>query len=156
MQLVVSRVFSGSDSTIGVLSVDDNPVCFTCEDEKRLVKVYGETRIPAGTYTIKYRDEGGMVGRYKARYSWHKGMLHLQDVPGFEFIYIHPGNTDDDSLGCILVGSGAMLNGAGGGSITHSRPAYASLYKTVSRALDNDEHVEIRVFETMRSRYIEN
>ena len=147
MELVLSRVFSGPDSTIGVLSVDDKPTCFTCEDEKREVKVYGETRIPAGTYAIKYRDEGGMVGRYKARYSWHKGMLHLQDVPGFEFIYIHPGNTEADTLGCILIGNGALLNGAGGGSISHSRDAYAALYKIVSRALDNDEHVEIRVLD---------
>ena len=147
MKLVLARIFSGEDSTIGVLGVDDKPMCFTCEDEKRLVKVHGETRIPAGTYEIKYRDAGGMVGRYKARYPWHKGMLHLQDVPGFEWVYIHVGNTDADTLGCILVGNGAQLDGAGGGSITHSRDAYAALYKNVSRALDSGERVDIEILD---------
>ena len=42
-----------------------------------------------------------------------------------------------------------MLNGVGGGSISRSRDAYAALYKTVSRALDNDEHVEIRVLDNV-------
>lgn len=151
MQLILARIFSGDDSTVGVLGVDDKPFCFACEDEKRLVKVHGETRIPTGTYEIKYRDAGSMVTRYRDRYPWHKGMLHLQDVPGFEFIYIHIGNTDADTLGCILVGNGATLNGAGGGSISHSRDAYAALYKTIARALDNDEKVEITVLDNAES-----
>ena len=145
MQLQLERVFSGDDSTVGILNIAFRPFCFTCEDEHRLVKVYGETRIPAGVYEIKYRNVGRMVGRYKARYPWHKGMLHLQAVPGFEFIYIHSGNTEADTLGCILVGNGAALDGSGGGSITRSRDAYAALYKRVSLALDAGEDVTIAV-----------
>ena len=151
MKLILARIFSGEDSTVGILGVDDKPFCFTCEDEKRLVKVHGETRIPAGTYQIKYRDVGGMVKRYQARYPWHQGMLHLQDVNHFTNIYIHPGNSEADTLGCILVGNGATLNGAGGGSISHSRDAYAALYKAISRALDNDEAVEITIHDNAQA-----
>lgn len=100
----VRRLTSDGDTTLGIMNAFD-VVCGTLEDEHRDEKVAGETRIPAGRYEIKLRTDSPMADKYRARYGeWHRGMLWLQNVPGFEWVYIHTGNTDDHTEGCILVG----------------------------------------------------
>ena len=91
MELRLLRYGHGEDSTGGLLFVDGIHFGYTCEDESRLVKISGETRIPPGRYEIKLRNEGGMTKRYARRFAFHKGMLHLQEVPGFKWVYIHVG-----------------------------------------------------------------
>lgn len=151
MELTLERFNRGSDSTVGLLFIGKGMGkyfhSFTCEDEKRQVKVMNETRIPAGTYEIKFRTEGGFHKRYGDKYpKTHKGMLHLQDVPGFTYIYIHPGNDDDDTSGCILVGYSTSSDTVhGGGSIGRSVEAYTDLYKRISNSLTQDEKVFITV-----------
>lgn len=146
MNINVERLFSDNDSTIGVMSVDGSFKYFTCEDEFRVDKVMHETRIPAGRYQIKLREEGGMIKKYRARYGyWHRGMLHLQDVPGFEYIYIHAGNTDDHTSGCILVGYGANAKRGSAMNISHSRDAYSILAQLVHEAIDRNEDVFITI-----------
>ena len=65
MRLEVQRFSSGDDSTLGLLfdvsGGDREFLCFTLEDEKRDIKVKGETRIPAGKYEIKLRKAGGFL-----------------------------------------------------------------------------------------------
>lgn len=136
MKLLLERMVSDDEVTIGMLWLEDRAVCFTLEDEYRTVKVAAETRIPAGTYRIAPRTEGGMIQRYKRRFPWHKGMLHLLDVPGFKYVYIHVGNTDADTAGCILVGRGADL---GRMSIQGSVPAYQALYGKIYDAAEAGE-----------------
>ena len=64
-----------------------------------------ETCIPEGEYEIKLRTVGGFNERYTKKYpTMHRGMLWLQDVPGFEYILIHQGNTDEHTSGCLIVG----------------------------------------------------
>jgi len=136
MELLLERLTSDADATVGALFADGRFQCFTLEDEHRLEKVPAETRIPAGTYEIRLRAAGGMHPKYAARYgSMHRGMLHLQDVPGFEWIYIHTGNTDDHTEGCILVGEGALTK-SGNMSLQASRDAYERLYRAVVAAAE--------------------
>jgi len=144
------RFQSGKDATLGALfALTELPAatepsfrCFTCEDESRPVKVKGETRIPAGRYEIKLRAAGGMHPKYASKFpGLHRGMLHLQDVPGFEWVYIHIGNDDDDTAGCILVGDGAHV----GGTLSESTVAYRRLYGVVSNAILAGEPVSIEV-----------
>src|SRR3989304_4581521 len=109
MKLSLHRFSSGNESTLGLLHIDGKFECFIIEDEYREVKVKGETRIPSGTYKILLRKEGGFHEKYLTKYpASHKGMLWLQEVPGFQYILIHVGNTDLDSAGCLLVGDSAM------------------------------------------------
>ena len=137
MKLHLKRFATDGDSTIGILRLDGQAAFFTLEDERRAVKVASETRIPAGTYQIHVRNEGGMIKRYRRRFQWHRGMLWLQDVPGFQYIYIHVGNTDGDTAGCILVGYAANMKSiAGGMSIGQSVKAYRRLYETVYDAAE--------------------
>ncbi|WP_045859356.1 DUF5675 family protein [Teredinibacter purpureus] len=131
MEIVVDRIVSDDDTTISRVSVDGKFVCFGLEDEFREEKVQNETRIPAGTYNIKLRTEGGFHNRYQKRYpDMHKGMLHLQDVPNFTYVLIHCGNTDEDTAGCLLVGAGSNTT-PGDMSISSSRVAYANFYPKV-------------------------
>jgi hypothetical protein len=54
-------------------------------------------------------------------------MLHVQDVPGFEYILIHIGNTDKDTAGCLLVGEQAVTT-KGDMRVNMSKIAYERLY----------------------------
>lgn len=141
MRLHINRFARSTDASMGALSIDGRFSCFTLEDEARAVKVKNETRIPAGLYQIRLRIEGGMHEKYSSKFDDHVGMLWLQNVPGFEWIYIHPGNDDDDTSGCILVGDGATASF----ELVQSVQAYRRLYRTVSAALISGEPVEILI-----------
>ena len=145
MLLELIRKKNNSDATLGELSIDGKFECYTLEDEPREVKVYAETRIPAGEYKIKFQTSGEMTKKYFVKFpDIHKGMLWLQDVPNFTGVYIHIGNTDDDSKGCILVGK---LFNETKFSLVHSTIAYVSLYIKVANALTNNEDVTIKIID---------
>ena len=94
------------DDTIGLLFIGGKFACFILEDEEREEKVPGETRVPAGLYKMELRTEGGMHRKYAERYGKkHKGMLWLRDVPDFKWIYIHIGNKNEHTDGCLLPGN---------------------------------------------------
>tara|TARA_R110002126_G_scaffold136656_1_gene281184 strand:+ start:2570 stop:3034 length:465 start_codon:yes stop_codon:yes gene_type:complete len=148
MKLQVLRFSSGSDSTNGLLLDVTEGVKFlayTLEDEYRKEKKSKETRIPAGTYEIKLRDEGGFHQKYSKRYpNMHRGMLHIIDVPNFEYILIHTGNTDEHTAGCLLVGDSQQNNQVTkDGFIGSSNNAYKRIYPSIAKAIGNLELVTI-------------
>jgi len=143
MKLQLLRYHHGVKSTGGLLLADGIHHCFTCEDEHREVKVPGHTRIPKGTYEIKLRDKGTITKKYAKKFDFHRGMLWLQDVPGFEWIYIHVGNTEKHTDGCILVGYGADCQDTN--IVRKSVLAYTSLYQMIIEAMDADERVFITI-----------
>jgi hypothetical protein len=147
VKLTLIRTEFGDDSTLGRLTLDGEHVCFTLEDEVRMVKKPGETAIPVGTYDIKPRHAGGMIKRYVKRFPWHGGMLHLQDVPGFVWVYIHIGNDDDDTDGCILVGDkiGRAKSGINNWVVYDSVKAYKKVYKMISDAWSRNERVTLTI-----------
>lgn len=146
MDLKVVRYSSAKEDTLGLLLQDCQFSCYTLEDEHRNKKVFGETRIPAGTYEIKFRKEGGFHNKYAAKYgNMHKGMLELQDVPNFKYILIHVGNDDDDTAGCILVGDKTNNNQITSGFISSSVQAYRRIYPPIAEALESGEQVFITI-----------
>lgn len=147
MEIDLHRYTHGLDSTLGLLFVNGTWRCYTCEDERRQVKVIGETRIPNGRYEIVIRDTGGMAARYRDRFPGeeHPGMLWLLDVPDFEWIYIHIGNTEKHTDGCILVGKTVHMTTDGGGTIGQSAAAYIELYREILSAMRRGERVFINV-----------
>jgi hypothetical protein len=149
MKIILQRKFEDNESTLGELfnrdDVFNNRLCYTLEDQRQdRKKVYGETRIPAGTYDIKLRTVGGFHKKHKARYgNMHKGMLWLQDVPNFEYILIHTGNTDDQTHGCLLVGLEAPKTSPY--TIIHSRDAYTKIYPPIANAILRGEGASITI-----------
>ncbi len=138
MVILVDRFISDNDSTISRVMVDGNSVCFGLEDEYREEKVSEETRIPAGTYRVTLRTEGSHHSRYSTKFpDFHKGMLHIRDVPNFKWILIHIGNTDKDTAGCLLVGS-QISTEPGDMQIMNSTAAYKRFYPMVVDAAANE------------------
>ena len=96
MRLYVVRQIYTDHSTLGRLLIGDKVFCYTLEDAVRkqgLPKVYGKTAIPAGHYSVIVN----MSNTFK------REMPLILNVPKFEGIRIHGGNTPEDTLGCILV-----------------------------------------------------
>jgi len=149
MKYEVLRISSGKDSTSGMLfEISQNKrtfLAYTLEDEQRDVKVWGETRIPAGKYKLSLRKEGGFHNRYRDKYgSMHKGMIHVNDVPGFEFILWHTGNTDEHTAGCLIMGNTQSNNRiAKDGFIGNSVDAYKFVYPRVAAAIEAGISVEV-------------
>ena len=150
MKLEVIRFSSQADSTSGLL-FETTPVgrsflCYTLEDEYQTLKVKGETRIPAGVYEIKFRKKGGLHEKYNKKYpDIHRGMLHITDVPNFEYILIHTGNTDEHTAGCLIVGDSQENNiVTENGWVGKSRNAYKRIYPLVAKALERGEKVMIK------------
>lgn len=147
MRLHLLRVCTRPEWTAGVIIRADvaKPqwLCASMEDGHKDVKVKGKTRIPAGTYKIKLRNEGTLTQKYTQKFpDIHKGMLWIQNVPGFEYIYIHLGNTSQDSEGCILVGNSINYDtGFQGDSVA----AYRSLYTLLANEILTEGDVEITI-----------
>lgn len=114
MELRLDRFLIGERQTVGHLYIDGEKFCYTLEDRVRPAgqKVYGQTAIPAGRYAVDMT--------WSPRF---KTVLPIvKDVPGFEGIRIHAGNTEADTDGCILVGYNLD-----GHAISSSRLALAGL-----------------------------
>jgi hypothetical protein len=110
---ILRRIQFSNDCTIGelVLGAEERHVCWVCEDPVREIagqpveswKIKGSTAIPTGRYQIKRT----WSNRFQAT------MPQLLDVPGFEGIRIHPGNTSADTEGCLLPGVDRLPHGVG-------------------------------------------
>jgi hypothetical protein len=144
MNVLVLR-YSSHKSTLGLFIIDGKFACYTLEDAFHVVKIPGETRIPEGTYEITLRTFGGHHERYSQKFpEFHKGMLHVTNVPNYEHILIHIGNTDDDTEGCLLIGDSSMTNINSDGRIENSTIAYKRVYPIIANAIESGEQVLIK------------
>lgn len=132
MEILVQRIAKKDNYTIGRLSIDGKYVCDTLEDKVREpgVKVAGKTAIPAGRYRVIV-NVSPKFGRELPR---------LLDVPGFEGILIHRGNTPEDTAGCILVGENRAK-----GKVLNSTPYELRLVELIKDAIERKEEVWIRL-----------
>lgn len=121
MLITIKRLYKTEDSTIGELLIDGIWECFTLEDTERKIKIKGETAIPKGTYKVIINESN----RFK------RLLPLLIDVPNFEGVRIHSGNSNHDTEGCILVGKTRNKNYIG-----QSRKAFEKLFKKMQAAKD--------------------
>lgn len=141
MKLRLKRRYFGSSYTIGTLFIDGVRFCDTLEDVTRdhnkngrfdngEQKVMGETAIPFGTYRIIINRSP----RFK------RDLPRLLDVPNFDGVLIHRGNTNADTSGCILVGENRIK-----GKVINSTPYEIELVKQCKKALENQEVITIEI-----------
>lgn len=116
MDIAIKRIYKGAEYTIGRLSIDGKYFCDTLEDTVRSpgVKVRGKTAVPAGRYRVVITESP----RFK------RILPLLVDVPNFEGVRIHPGNTAEDTEGCLLVGFNQVK-----GKVVASRATFQKLFE---------------------------
>ena len=141
MKLTVERRWPRAEYTIDVLFINGDRFCEILEDPIRDKKIKGVTAIPAGTYKI---DMETVSPRFKNR-AWavpYKGKLpRLLDVPGYEGVLIHPGNTAADTDGCLLPG-----NNREKGKVLDSQTRFHQLMKEfLLPAHQAGEEIEIEI-----------
>ena len=93
-------------------------------------KIAGKTAIPYGTYNVIITPSN----RFK-RY-----LPLLENVPNFTGVRIHPGNTSEDTEGCLLVG-----NTKGRNFVGESKAAFAILFHQIKQALDSGDTVSLEI-----------
>ena len=123
MELKVIRKWKKNEYTIGDLYVDGVWVSNTLEDKVRDLnrngkfdngesKIPGKTAIPYGRYEVTMKVRSPKYSNF-AKYSWAKkydGYLpRLLQVPHFEGVLIHPGNTAADTEACLIVGENKVV-----------------------------------------------
>ena len=103
MELLLERYALRDTYTIGRLFIDGVKLCDTLEDPVRDLtceaKVPGKTAIPEGRYKV-------IVNRSP---KFKRLLPRLLDVPHFDGILIHRGNTAADTAGCILPGENRIV-----------------------------------------------
>ena len=133
MKLTLKRIALRPTYTIGRLYVDGNYFCDTLEDTVRDLnkngkfdngekKVYAKTAIPYGTYEIKWT--------YSPRFK--KYTPQLMNVPSFEGIRTHSGNTSADTEGCLILGENKQV-----GKVLNSRATINKFYPLIKKACSN-------------------
>lgn len=153
MELKVDRKWKKDTYTIGNLYVNGKLFCNTLEDKDRGLKqtdpiavikskkVYGETAIPTGKYIVAMN----IISPKYSVVSWYKSlcggkMPRLMNVPGFDGILIHPGNSALDSFGCVLVGKNTIK-----GKLTDSKNWFKKLYQEMKKASDKGEIITLTI-----------
>ena len=130
MKLTLKRIALRKTYTIGKLYIDDNYFCDTLEDTVRDLdkdgkfdngekKIKVKTAIPYGTYQIKWT--------YSPRFK--KYTPQLMNVPSFEGIRIHNGNSSDHTEGCLLLGENKKV-----GMVLNSKATIAKFYRIINDA----------------------
>lgn len=133
MKLTLKRIALRPTYTIGKLYIDDVYFCDTIEDtvrdtnksgkfDKGEQKIKGKTAIPYGTYEIKWT--------YSPRFK--KYTPQLMNVPSFEGIRIHAGNTSADTEGCLIIGKNKQV-----GKVLNSRATINKFYPIIKEACSN-------------------
>ena len=141
MELRLERRWPKDTYTVGRLYVNNEFFCNTLEDriadtnrngkfDGAEKKVPGQTAIPYGTYKVFY----GWSPKFG------RNLPRLLNVTAFEGILIHPGNTAEDSAGCILVGKNTSP-----GKLTQSKLTSDELNKLIDTAQRRGEPITIEI-----------
>lgn len=139
MKLLLERYAFGQKATLGKLYADGEQIAYTLEDVMREIsgepvsawKIYGQTAIPKGTYKV-ITDFSAHFGRV---------LPHVLDVPGFDGIRIHAGNTAADTEGCILVGG----KPTGEDFIPNSRATFEKVFALIEQAEQDGGEITIEI-----------
>ncbi|UOF80648.1 hypothetical protein [Caudoviricetes sp.] len=130
MKLLLIRETFTNESTIGSLYINDKFECFSLEDVVRKEKIKGKTAIPDGVYELIIT----MSPKFK------RELPRLLNVPNYEGVLIHAGNSAKDTDGCILVGTSRKENW-----ISNSQTALLSLLNKLEKAYEKKDPIYIEI-----------
>jgi hypothetical protein len=152
MELTLKRIARRETYTIGHLYIDGVYFCDTIEDTDRGLrqslpesvnrskKRFGATAIPTGRYQVTLGVKSPKFSK-KKQYDFCGGYLpRLINVPAFEGVLIHIGNTANDTDGCLLVGKNTKV-----GKVLDSGVTFRALYAKLKAAMCLKLHRELHV-----------
>ena len=144
MELNIKRIARRETYTVGRLYIDGKYFCDTLEDKDRglrqdmptavirATKRKGITAIPTGRYRVTLAVQSPKFSK-RAIYQFCNGYLpRLINVPGYDGVLIHIGNTARDTEGCLLVGKNTQV-----GKVLDSRKTFIELYDRLLGAKDD-------------------
>ena len=147
ISLVLERAYRGKEYTIGKLYINNKYFCDTLEDVDRgltytmplekiqAIKIKDQTAIPIGQYKVAMNISSPKYSNF-AKYPWAKpyqGKLpRLLNVPGYSGVLIHPGNTKNDTSGCILLGTNDVK-----GKVINSQKKWKEFMEIITKDKDN-------------------
>lgn len=153
MELLVDRRWPKATYTIGRFFINGKLTCNTLEDADRglsqydplsqiwSTKIPNETAIPKGRYRVRMDIVSPKYGAIQYYRNLTDGkMPRLEDVPGFSGILIHPGNSPEDTSGCLLLGANTVK-----GRLTNSRYWFETVYREMRKAADKGEEIWITI-----------
>lgn len=138
MKILVDRIYRGPSYTISHIYIDGKYVCDGLEDVDRGLKqdddlavisarkIKGRTAIPTGIYKLSMGIVSSRFSKIQYYVKFCGGyMPRVLNVPGFDGILIHPGNTAEDTEGCLLVGQNKEK-----GKVINSKTVWESIMKS--------------------------
>ena len=147
MKLELKRIAKKDKYTIGHLYINNKYFCDTLEDpdrgltstmsltEIKAKKIKGDTAIPTGTYKITLDVVSPKYSNF-SKYPYVKfcggKMPRLLNIPGYEGVLIHAGNTQKDTEGCLLVGLNKVV-----GKVINSQVTWKKLYEILQKDKNN-------------------
>lgn len=143
MEIIVHRIAKKEHYTIGRLYVNGEYVCDTLEDAVRDVKIKHKTAIPAGRYKVAMTIVSPKYNNPKYKWAMRYGgkLPRLLDVPNYEGILIHVGNTVNDTSGCLLVGENKIV----GQLVNSTKTFYRLMDEYMVPARERKEEVWIEI-----------
>ena len=153
MDLLLKRIAKKNGYTIGKLFIDGKHFCDTLEDSDRGLdssmplntlkqkKLAHITAIPTGRYQVIMDVISPRLSK-SAFYKQYGGgrVPRLLNVPAFEGVLIHCGNTAKDTDGCILVGKNSKV-----GMVLDSKITYSKLYPLLEATAKRKEKIFITI-----------
>lgn len=153
MNLRIKRRYKCNGYTIGSLYVNGTWFCDTLEDADRGLaadmpieelyerKLKSVTAIPTGAYFVDLSTKSPKFGKVGFYDEVCRGQLpRLCNVPAFECVLIHCGNTAKDTDGCIIVGENKIK-----GQVINSKATFRKLYPILKDAARRGETITIRI-----------
>ena len=153
MKLKLVRKWKKEGYTIGQLYVDDIFFSNTIEDKDRglnqnmskekilFMKKPGITAIPTGTYEIVLNVQSSKYKKSKTMMQFCQAyMPRLLNVPGYNGVLIHPGNSASDTEGCIIPGKNNKV-----GWVSNSTNYFKELYNKMKIANKKGENITIEI-----------
>ena len=134
MEITLKRKYFNKEYTIGELYINKQYICNTLEDTYRDLskeaKIPNKTCIPYGRYKV--------IVNYSPKFK--RNLPRLLDVPYFEGILIHRGNTPNDTSGCILPGENTQK-----GKVLNSTKYELLIIDKINEATKNNEETFINI-----------
>ena len=153
MKLLLKRIYTCNDYTIGHLYVNNQYICDTIEDCDRgldsnmplsklqQLKIKDKTAIPTGTYNILMNIVSPKYSKKQYYLDICNGKVpRLNNVPAYDGVLIHCGNTAEDTSGCLLVGYNKVR-----GKVLNSKLAFEKLYPMLKAAYKREESITITI-----------